>query len=90
MITKNIIRKYEKFWLNTNNNRRNSKDLNSTSILYSIFINSNVRSLCESLLSDEDRRIMNDISIDEIMEMILNNNNEEDAFESLQYAHENG
>lgn len=85
MIKKSIIKKYEKFWLNSNKNNYNSysrsnsidssKEFNTTSLLYSIFIDSNASSLCESLLCDEDRRIMNDINIDDIMEMILNNTN---------------
>jgi L-rhamnose mutarotase len=107
MIKKNIIKKYETFWLRSNkiNNKsiyRNysddSKELNTTSLLYSIFIDSNASSLCESLLCDEDRRIMNDINIDDIMEIILLSSNnkhdddddEDNVYERLKIAFNDG
>ena len=108
MIKKNIIKKYETFLLHSNkinNNKssngskdsKGSKELNTTSLLYSIYIDSNVSSLCESLLCDEDRRIMNDINIDDIMEIILYNNNnnnhdddEDNVYERLKIAYNNG
>ena len=104
MIKKNIIKKYETFLLHSNkiNNKssdisnviKDSKELITTSLLYSICIDSNASSLCESLLCDEDRRIMNDINIDDIMEIILYNNNHDDdednVYERLKIAYDNG
>lgn len=99
MIQKNIIKKYETFLLHSNkinnnkssNGNKDSKEFNTTSLLYSICIDSNVSSLCESLLCDEDRRIMNDINIDDIMEIILNHDDDEDnVYERLKIAYNNG
>jgi len=108
MIKKNIIKKYETFLLHSNkinNNKssngskdsKDSKELNTTSLLYSMCIDSNASSLCESLLCDEDRRIMNDINIDDIMEIILYNNDnnnhdddEDNVYERLKIAYNNG